>query len=142
MRFGILTGVVTASAVVAQVGQMIQRAVVKMAVLRHGRKHAAKTFTVAAGITDLHNAARFFAGRGCGLGIAGLIIFGGGLLLKQEPELIAIASTANVGGSTIVLPMAQSFRRMDLLLPGILVGSLGSALGTYLGFAMVQLVGG
>lgn len=73
--------------------------------------------------------------------IHGLVVFGGGLLLRQEPELIAIASTANVGGSTIVLPMAQSFRRMDLLLPGILVGSLGNAAGTYLGFLMVTLTG-
>ncbi len=72
----------------------------------------------------------------------GLIMFAGGRLLRQPPELVAIASAANVGGSTIVLPLAQSFKRMDLLLPGILVGSLGNGLGTYLGFLMVRLVSG
>jgi uncharacterized membrane protein len=32
---------------------------------------------------------------------------------------------------------ATGLRRMDLLLPGILVGSLGNAIGTYAGFLMV-----
>ncbi len=73
--------------------------------------------------------------------IHGLILFSGGLLFRQDPEMTAIASAANIGGATIVLPLAQSFRRMDLLLPGILVGSLGNGVGTYLGFLMVRLAG-
>jgi uncharacterized protein YecT (DUF1311 family) len=35
------------------------------------------------------------------------------------------------------MPIATGLRRMDLLLPGILVGSLGNAIGTYAGFLMV-----
>jgi len=73
--------------------------------------------------------------------IHGLLLFTGAILFRQAPEMAAIASAANVGGATIVLPLAQSFRRMDWLLPGILAGSLGNALGTYLGFLMVRLVG-
>lgn len=73
--------------------------------------------------------------------IHGLILFVGGILLRQPPEMVAVASAANIGGSTVVLPLVQTFRRMDLLLPGILVGSLGNGLGTYLGFLMVRLVG-
>lgn len=74
--------------------------------------------------------------------IHGLILFGGGILLRHPPEMVAVASAANVGGSTVVLPLVQSFKRMDLLLPGILVGSLGNGLGTYLGFLMVRLTSG
>ena len=36
--------------------------------------------------------------------------------------------------------LAESFRRHDLLPPGILAGSLGHALGTYLGFLVVGLL--
>lgn len=71
--------------------------------------------------------------------IHGVMLFGLGRLFRQSPDMVAIASAANVGGSTIVLPLAQSFKRMDLLLPGILAGSLGNGLGTYLGFLMVRL---
>ncbi len=72
--------------------------------------------------------------------IHGLVLFGGGLLIKADPDVLAVASTANVGGSTTVLPLARSLNRDELLLPGILVGSLGSAVGTYLGFAVVGLL--
>lgn len=72
--------------------------------------------------------------------IHGLVVFGGGFLLKADPDVLAIASTANVGGSTTVLPLARSLRRDELLLPGILVGSLGNGIGTYLGFLAVRLV--
>ncbi len=73
--------------------------------------------------------------------IHGLILFLGSMLFRQEPEMAAIASAANIGGSTIVLPLAQNFRRMDLLLPGILIGSLGNAIGTYLGFLIAGIIG-
>ncbi|GJM10058.1 MAG: membrane protein [Lysobacteraceae bacterium] len=79
---------------------------------------------------------------GLAVSIHGAILISGGLWMRQSPAAIAVASTANIGGSTVVLPMVQTFKRMDLLLPGILVGSLGNAIGTYLGFFMVRLVGG
>jgi uncharacterized membrane protein len=62
-------------------------------------------------------------------------------VLKADPDLLAIASTANVAGATTVLPLAQSLGRMELLLPGILVGSLGNGIGTYIGFAVVAAMG-
>jgi hypothetical protein len=40
------------------------------------------------------------------------------------------------------MPTARSLNRMDLLLPGILVGSLGNAIGTYAGFLAVWLLDG
>jgi uncharacterized membrane protein/uncharacterized protein len=69
--------------------------------------------------------------------IHGLIQFGVGRLLRLSPETLAIASSANVGGALTIMPIATGLRRMDLLLPGILVGSLGNAIGTYAGFLMV-----
>ena len=46
----------------------------------------------------------------------------------------AVASQANIGGSTSALALAKSLGRSDLMLPAILVGALGNAVGTYLGF--------
>jgi uncharacterized membrane protein len=68
--------------------------------------------------------------------VHGLVQFGVGRLLRLSPETLAIASSANVGGTLTILPIARGLRRMDLLLPGILVGSLGNAIGTYAGFLM------
>jgi len=72
--------------------------------------------------------------------VHGLVIVGAGRVLRYDVQLVAIASTANVGGATTAMALAESFRRHDLLLPGILAGSLGNALGTYLGFLVVGLL--
>ncbi len=69
--------------------------------------------------------------------IHGLVQFGAGRLLRLSPEILAIASSANVGGALTIMPIATGLKRMDLLLPGIIVGSLGNAIGTYAGFLMV-----
>lgn len=62
------------------------------------------------------------------------------LLLKSDWSIIAIASQANIGGASTALALAQSFKRNDLLLPAILAGSLGTGLGTYLGFLVTGLL--
>lgn len=72
--------------------------------------------------------------------IHGLICFGGGMLISRDWDLIAVASQANIGGSTSALALAKSLSRNDLLLPGILVGSLGNGIGTYLGFLVAGLL--
>ncbi|WP_420387664.1 DUF819 domain-containing protein [Roseivirga sp.] len=63
-----------------------------------------------------------------------------GLLLKSDWSIIAIASQANIGGASTALALAKSFKRNDLLLPAILAGSLGTGLGTYMGFVVAGLV--
>lgn len=73
--------------------------------------------------------------------IHGLVVFGAGALLRLQPEVMAVASCANIGGATTVMPIARGLARLDLLLPGILVGALGAALGTYLGFLTAWLLG-
>ena len=70
------------------------------------------------------------------LAVHGAVVFGVGALLRLDPALSAVASQANIGGSTSALALARSLRREDLALPSILVGALGNAVGTYLGFLM------
>jgi len=67
-----------------------------------------------------------------------IIILGG--LFYRDWSMIAIASQANVGGGPTALALAETFGRKELMLPAILVGTLGNALGTYLGFLVIQLI--
>lgn len=68
-----------------------------------------------------------------------LIILIGGLVYRDW-NMIAIVSQANVGGGTTAIALAETFGRKDLMLPAILVGTLGNALGTYLGFMVVYIL--
>ncbi|HJR63109.1 MAG TPA: DUF819 family protein [Gemmatimonadaceae bacterium] len=70
----------------------------------------------------------------------GAIVFGVGRLFRMDLDGVAIASQANVGGSTSALALAKSLGREDLLLPAILLGALGNAIGTFMGFIAVRLV--
>lgn len=70
-----------------------------------------------------------------------LILFGAGAILKLDPDLLAIASSANIGGATSAVALAEVRGREDLLLPGLLAGTLGTASGTYAGFAIGSMLG-
>jgi uncharacterized membrane protein len=72
--------------------------------------------------------------------IHGLITFGIGTLLKIDWDIVSIASQANVGGSTSAMALSRSLNRPDLTLPGILVGALGNATGTYWGILIAELM--
>ena len=61
-------------------------------------------------------------------------------LFYRDWELISIASQANIGGSTSAMALAESFGRMELILPAILIGSLGNAIGTYIGFLVAGIL--
>ena len=67
-----------------------------------------------------------------------LFQFGIGYLLKQDWDIMSIASQANLGGSSTCLVCAQSLGRDDLGLAGILVGALGNAVGTYCAILMAE----
>jgi len=69
-----------------------------------------------------------------------IFLFGIGALLKMEPVILALASSANIGGSSTAFVLAEAEKRQDLVLPAILIGAIGTALGTYAGFAMVALL--
>lgn len=70
--------------------------------------------------------------------VHGVITFGAARLLRMDLDAAAVASQANVGGATTALALARSLGRNDLVLPAVLIGSLGTALGTFIGFAVVQ----
>lgn len=74
------------------------------------------------------------------LTIHGLVVFGVGGLLKLDPTLTAVASQANIGGSTSALALARSLGAERWVLPGVLAGAMGNALGTYLGFAVAAFL--
>jgi uncharacterized membrane protein len=70
----------------------------------------------------------------------GAIIFFIGGVLKQDWDIIAIASNANVGGATSAPVCAASLGRPDLQLPGLLAGTIGNAVGTYLGIVVAEFL--
>ena len=67
-----------------------------------------------------------------------IILIGG--LVYRDWQMIAIVSQANVGGGASAIALAETFNRKELILPAILVGTLGNALGTYLGFFVVYIL--
>lgn len=68
----------------------------------------------------------------------GTVLIGG--LFYRDWQMIAIVSQANVGGGTTAIALAETFKRDELILPAILVGTLGNALGTYLGFLVIYVL--
>jgi len=74
--------------------------------------------------------------------IHALIVFGIGAFAKQDWDVLSIASQANVGGATSALALAKSLNRPDLQLPAVLVGTLGNAIGTYLGILVAEILRG
>jgi uncharacterized membrane protein len=70
------------------------------------------------------------------VGVHGLVVFGLGRVAELDPETLAVASQASVGGPSTALAVAASRKWPALLLPGVAVGLLGYAAGNYLGFAV------
>ncbi|WP_297795728.1 DUF819 family protein [uncultured Eudoraea sp.] len=70
----------------------------------------------------------------------GLILILIGSFLYRDWEMLSIVSQANIGGGTTAIALAETFDRNELILPAILVGTLGNALGTYLGFLVVYIL--
>lgn len=70
--------------------------------------------------------------------VHGLVAFGAAWLLRMDVDIAAVASQANVGGGTSALALARSLGRGDLVLPAVLIGSLGTAVGTFLGFLVAR----
>jgi len=74
------------------------------------------------------------------VGIHAVLLFGLGGLFKQDWAMVSIASNANVGGAATAGVLATALGRDELRLPGILVGSVGNAIGTYAGILVAELL--
>ena len=72
--------------------------------------------------------------------IHAVIVFGIGAFFKLDWAVLSIASQANIGGATSALALAKSLNRPDLQLPAVLIGSLGNAIGTYLGILVAEVL--
>lgn len=76
------------------------------------------------------------------VGVHGVVVYGVGRLLRFDVGSLSVASQAAVGGPSTALAVAVSREWKGLVLPGIIVGLLGYALGNYLGFAVGYTVRG
>jgi len=65
--------------------------------------------------------------------IHGTTVFTFARLLHMDLTSAAIASQANIGGAATALAIAKAHDRSDLAAPAVLVGTLGTASGTFLG---------
>ncbi len=72
--------------------------------------------------------------------VHGVWSLGWGRLARLELPAILVASQAAIGGPSTALALAVARGWRDLLLPGVLVGLLGYALGNYAGLAVAALV--
>ncbi len=74
------------------------------------------------------------------IGIHVLVVYGLGWLMRIDLPTVSLASQAAIGGpgSALALGMAMGWHR--LVMPAIIVGIFGYALGNYLGFACAYLV--
>jgi uncharacterized membrane protein len=73
--------------------------------------------------------------------VHGVVTFTAARLLRMDLDMAAVASQANVGGGTSALALARSLGRSDLVLPAVLIGSLGNAVGNFIGFWVAGTLG-
>ncbi|MDP2955065.1 MAG: DUF819 family protein [Longimicrobiales bacterium] len=76
------------------------------------------------------------------VGVHGLVVYGGGRLFRLDLGTLSVASQSTVGGPPSALALAVAREWPGLVLPGIIMGLLGYAVGTYLGFGVAYLVRG
>ncbi len=70
------------------------------------------------------------------VGIHGVVVYGAGKLLRLDIGTLSVASQAAVGGPSSALAVAISREWRHLVLPAVIVGLLGYAVGTYLGLGV------
>jgi len=76
------------------------------------------------------------------IGVQALVVYGVGRLARLDVGTLSVASQAAVGGPSSALAVAVAREWPGLVLPGIIVGLLGYAVGSYLGFGVAYLVRG
>lgn len=67
-----------------------------------------------------------------------VVLYGGGRLLRMDLGVLTIASVATKAGPPLVVPVAEAKGWRHLVLAGIIVGMLGYAIGSYVGYAVAH----
>lgn len=70
------------------------------------------------------------------VGVHGVVVYGAGRLFRLDIATLSVASQAAVGGPSSALAVAISREWRHLVLPAVIVGLLGYAVGTYLGLGV------
>lgn len=95
------------------------------------------TIGAAAGAMEsLPQAPAVFLLIGCQLGVHVAVVLGAGRLFKLPMQVLLIASNANVGGPGTAAAMAGARNWPGMVVPAMLTGSLGYAIGTGIGIWM------
>ena len=74
------------------------------------------------------------------VGLHGLFLFAIGAVFRRDWAMLSVVSNAGVGGATTAGVLATAIRRDDLRLPGVLVGAVGNAIGTYIGIFVAEFL--
>jgi len=69
-----------------------------------------------------------------------VVLFGIGKILKLDLAELAMASAVCIGGPASAPALASAKGWRDLLIPGLLLGSLGYAVGSFIGVSVVELL--
>jgi uncharacterized membrane protein len=69
-----------------------------------------------------------------------LLLFGIGKILKLDLAELAMASAVCIGGPASAPALASAKGWRDLLIPGLLLGSLGYAVGSFIGVSVVEFL--
>jgi len=74
--------------------------------------------------------------------IHALVVYGIGWLLRFDLPTVIVASQAAIGGPGSAMAISMAMKWQTLIIPGIIIGIFGYALGNYLGFACAYLLQG
>jgi uncharacterized membrane protein len=74
--------------------------------------------------------------------IHALVVYGIGWLLRFDLPTVIVASQAAIGGPGSAMAISMAMKWKTLIIPGIIVGIFGYALGNYLGFACAYILRG
>ncbi|MFA0889900.1 MAG: DUF819 domain-containing protein [Synergistales bacterium] len=83
---------------------------------------------------------RVFYGASTLIALHGISLLVLGKVFRIPLEYLIVSSSANVGGPSTAGPQAAAYGWEDLVAPGVLMGVIGAAVGTYIGFGLAYFL--